>query len=314
MIVDVHNHIHPKEWVEPQLKGAKEVTLIEKGIPSATVRPSFYQIDERIEGMDRAGIDMTFLHMQNTWKRSLDDCRLVNNYVGSAVKKYPKRLQGAAHIPLPGDGNSLGELRRCVEDLGLKAVAIESSLGDVPLDSQKLWPFYQYISLKELPVLVHPAQVADYKHCLDYDLSRLLGREIDLMLGVARMIYGGIFDEFPDLKIIFAHLGGGISGLKGRLKATQPWAQHSDHMKQSFDTYFSKIYFDTAGFFMSTDEIKCALIGISPDRLLFGSDYPADYIDYEGVRKFKDMVLAIPMKEQDKAKVMGGNAARLLKL
>lgn len=314
MIVDVHNHFQPREWIEPLLMGAKEKTVYEAGVPRRNIRLLDCQFDERVEGMDRAGIDVTLLYRPSTCGMSLEDCTVVNNFVGEAVKKYPKRLVGTAHIPPMGGKKAFDELKRCVHDLGLKAVHLDSSFNDTPLDSREMWSFYREVSRLDLPIFVHPAMPMDYKLCRDYDLQRILGREFDLMLGATRMIYGGVFEEFPGLKVVFSHLGGGISGLKGRLRGVQPWVRHSDKMKQSFDAYFGKIYFDTAGFLMSTEEIKCALINIGPDRLMFGTDYPADYNSYEDVTRFKDVVLKIPMEKENSMKVMSGNAARLLKL
>lgn len=314
LVVDVHNHVHPRQWVEPVLKGAKEKTLFENGVPRMTIRQIFYQIDERVEGMDMAGVDYTVPYAPSTWERSMDDCKTVNDYMGAAIKKYPKRIVGVAHIPLPGDQAALDELKRCVLELGMKAAHMDSSLKDIGMDSKELFPFYSEVCRLDIPVLVHPGAPTGYGLCRDFDLQRLIGREFDLMLGVTRLIYGGVLDEFPDLKLVFSHLGGGISGLKARLKAVQPWVVHTDKMKRPFDAYFSKIYFDTAGFPMSSEELKCAMINIGPDQILFGSDYPADYITYDDVKKFKDMVLAVPMAERDRLNIMGGTASRLLKL
>ena len=314
MIIDAHNHINPESWVKPLLKGEKVVTLFEGGVPTVTYSTIMYEIDERVEGMDRAGVDMTLLYRPSSWNNSVEECREVNDYIGGAVKKHPKRLIGTAHVPPFAGEKAADELRRCVNDLGFKAVHLGSSLKEIPLDSPELWPFYREVTRLDIPIVIHPSMARGYKHCMDYDLQRIIGREFDLMLGVTRLIYGGVLEEFPDLKVLFSHLGGGISGLKGRLRAVQPWVQHSDRMKQSFDAYFSKLYFDTAGFYMSDAEIRCALINIGTDNILFGTDYPADYRDYELVRQFKELVLGLLPDEADRKKVMEGNAAKLLKL
>ena len=82
MIVDVHNHVNPKQWIEPLLQGAESKTIYENGIPMVTYRPIHYQIDERVEGMDRAGVDVTLLYRPGSWEKSLEDCQVVNNYMG----------------------------------------------------------------------------------------------------------------------------------------------------------------------------------------------------------------------------------------
>jgi hypothetical protein len=109
-------------------------------------------------------------------------------------------------------------LRRAINDLGLRGVTITSQVNGLSLDSPKLYDFYETACALDVVVFVHPALVpTGYEHLKDYDLPRVLGREVDLTVATTRLIAGGIFDRFPNLKIVIAHFGGGIAAVKERL-------------------------------------------------------------------------------------------------
>jgi len=127
----------------------------------------------------------------------------------------------------------------------------------------------------DAPVFVHPALVpTGYEHLKDYDLPRVLGREVDLTVATTRLIAGGIFDRYPNLKIVMAHFGGGIAAVKDRLVGK---GYRFGTLKRSFSEYYNMVFFDMAGFEGGTVALNCALEGIQPERLVFASDYPQDF-------------------------------------
>jgi aminocarboxymuconate-semialdehyde decarboxylase len=110
---------------------------------------------------------------------------------------------------------ALQEIDRAIRTLSLKGVTITSQVKGVSLDSPKLYRLYEKVCELDVPVFVHPALVPiGYELLQDYDLPRVLGREVDLTVATTRLIAGGILDRFPRLKLVIAHFGGGIAAVK----------------------------------------------------------------------------------------------------
>ena len=199
-------------------------------------------------------------------------------------------------------------------------MTITSQVNGLSLDSPKLYDFYETACALDVVVFVHPALVpTGYEHLKDYDLPRVLGREVDLTVATTRLIAGGIFDRFPNLKIVIAHFGGGIAAVKDRLIGK---GYRFGTLQKPFADYYDSIYFDMAGFEGGVVALNCALQGIRPERLVFASDYPQDFTGVntdtgKGMSELKnyiDAVRRLPLDAASHEKILGGTAADLLKL
>lgn len=235
-------------------------------------------------------------------------------------RKYPGRLVGLAQAPILEGKPALDELDRAVRKLGLHGVTITSQVHGVPLDSPKLYDFYAEVSELDVPIFVHPAMVPKgYELINEYDLARILGREMDLALAATRIIAGGILERFPSLKFVVGHFGGGISAVKDRLVAK---AYRFGTLKRPFNDYFDMLYFDLAGFEGGLTALRCALLGIKPERLVFATDYPQDFTGVstdtgrgmKALREYIGAVKGLDTSEEVKDGILGKTAARLLKL
>ena len=153
----------------------------------------------------------------------------------------------------------------------------------------------------------------------DYDLARILAREVDLALATTRIIAGGILVRFPNLKFVIGHFGGGISSIKDRLVAK---SYRFGTLKRSFEEYFNMLYFDLSGFEGGLTALRCGLLGIRPDRMVFATDYPQDFTGVStdtgrgmaAIRDYIDAVRSLDLKEEVKEGILGTTAAGLLKL
>ena len=190
----------------------------------------------------------------------------------------------------------------------------------MPLDSEQLYPFYEKVGALDVPIFIHPAMVPQgYELLLDYDLARILGREVDLAVAATRIVAGGVLERFPNLKFIIGHFGGGIAGVKDRLVAK---AYRFGTLGKPFEHYFDMLYFDMAGFEGGTTALGCALQGIRPDRLVFATDYPQDFTGVStdtgkgmaALRDYIDAIRGLPLTDAEKDAIMGGTAAKLLGL
>ena len=275
MIVDVQHHFVPIELAERRgfVRGERR-NLIEGGLPKFTLHDTLYDLDAQVRDMDVAGIDVAVLTCNLGWDASLDDCRLINDRAAEIQRRFKDRFVALAHAPVL-DVAGLRELERAVRDLGLRGVTIASQVAGHSLDAPELRPFYRTACALGASVFVHPAQLpAGYAHMQEYDLARILGRELDLQVAVTRVIAGRVLDAFPDLRLVFAHFGGGIAAIRERLAAK---AGRFGTLARPFAESFDRLYFDLAGFEGGPIALRCGLDGIRPDRLVFATDYPQDF-------------------------------------
>jgi len=322
MVIDFQHHYIPVELAKKRglYSETGRTMLQEGGLPATTMHQRLYDLDLQLDDMAQAGVDVSVLSCLLGWSAPMEECRFINDDLAAIQKKYPRRFVGLAQAPILEGKPALDELRRAIKDLGLHGVTITSQVNGLSLDSPKLYDFYETVCALDAPVFVHPALVpTGYEHLKDYDLPRVLGREVDLTVATTRLIAGGIFDRFPDLKVVIAHFGGGIAAVKDRLVAK---GYRFGTLKKPFADYFEMIYFDMAGFEGGSVALNCALQGIRPERLVFASDYPQDFTGVNtdtgrGMDELKNYIEAIrrlPLNEQSKEDVLGGTAARLLKL
>jgi predicted TIM-barrel fold metal-dependent hydrolase len=322
MVIDFQHHYIPAELAKQRgLYSETGATLLrEGGLPATTMHRRLYDLDLQLEEMDEAGVDISVLSCLLGWSAPLDDCRTINDDLAAVQKKYPGRFVGLAQAPLMDGPAALAELRRAVLDLGLRGVTITSQVNEQSLDSAKLYGFYELVCRLDVPVFVHPALVpTGYDHLRDYDLPRVLGRELDLTVATTRLIAGGIFDRYPGLKVVMAHFGGGIAAVKERLIGK---GYRFGTLKRSFGEYYDMVYFDMAGFEGGAVALSCALQGIRPERLVFATDYPQDFTGVntntgkgmKELRGYINAVRALPLEEKQKEAMLGGTAAGLLKI
>jgi predicted TIM-barrel fold metal-dependent hydrolase len=140
-----------------------------------------------------------------------------------------------------------------------------------------------------------------------------------LTVATTRLIAGGIYDRYPNLKIVMAHFGGGIAAVKDRLVAK---GYRFGTLMKPFGEYYDMVYFDMAGFEGGTTALNCALEGIRPERLVFASDYPQDFTGVNTdtgkgmseLRNYVEAVRQLPIGEKSREDMLGGTAARLLKI
>ena len=322
MVIDFQHHYIPTELAKKRglYSETGNTMLKEGGVPATTMHRRLYDLDLQLEDMDEAGVDISVLSCLLGWSAPLDECRLINNDLAAVQEKYPRRFVGLAQAPILAGPAALVELRRAIFDLGLRGVTITSQVNGYSLDAPNLYGFYELVCELDVPVFVHPALVpTGYEHLKDYDLPRVLGREVDLTVATTRLIVGGIFDRYPGLKIVMAHFGGGIAAVKERLVGK---GYRFGTLKRPFGEYYDLVYFDMAGFEGGMVALSCALQGIRPERLVFASDYPQDFTGVntdtgKGMKELRDYINAVrglPLDEKQIGAMLGGTAARLLKI
>jgi predicted TIM-barrel fold metal-dependent hydrolase len=317
MVIDFEHHYIPAELgrrlgMDPTKKEAVRTR-------DATVHSQLFDMEAQIRDMDRAGIDVAVQSCVLGWDATLENCRLINDSTAQLQKDYPHRFVGLAHAPVLDGECGLQELDRAISELGLQGATISSQVNGLSLDAREFTPFYDLMDRLGVPIFVHPAlSPKGYSLMQDYMLPVILTREFDLGVAVTRLIAGGVVERYPDLQFVFAHFGGGMAGYKERIARSS----YRFKLPRSFDDYFDRLYFDMAGFEGSPIPLRCALEIIKPEHMVFATDYPQNFNNNDpkqgksadGVGEYIDEIRRLPLESKIKEDMLGGTAAKLLKL
>jgi predicted TIM-barrel fold metal-dependent hydrolase len=271
-----------------------------------------------------AGLDKTvisnavhYLRFCKTTKETVDALESSNRYLAKCRDDNPEKFVHMATC-VPGGGDEcLKELERAVKQDDARAVIINSShQGHYP-DEDAARPFFKLVTDLDIPVFVHPGDCTT-PATTDYRLASSIGRPADNCLCLARLIVRGVFENFPALKLVGSHLGGGICEVIGRMDYAYNLLDFSFFLgpyepiliKHPPSHYLkTRLYLDSASYTPLAAEMTLKTVG--EDRFLFGTDSPPMIpLKMEGLK----MMDQIGMTPAQRAKVMGENAARLLKL
>lgn len=261
--------------------------------------------------------------------------RVLNDSMASLMEESKGKLIGAGTIPMAGmEQGGRQEMERAINTLGLKAINVLSNINGKPLDSPEFEPFLAQAAEMGVPVYMHPsdpASSARRSYEAEYDLMHNFGWPYDTTLVLSRLVFSGIMERYPSLKIMTHHLGGGmIAFFMGRSEETYD-AENPDniHGERSpaftegggvvpgrlFD-YFSRFYWDTAvgG---SAPAIRCVYDVFGADNMLFGTDYPLGLRGPQGdhrLAEYPKVIESVGLPEEDKKKIFADNARRMLNL
>ncbi|WP_019634109.1 amidohydrolase family protein [Actinomadura atramentaria] len=320
-VIDCHHHYVPPALVARYDAGRSDTQVAPAGMTKINSHPGLSDTAERLRVMDAAGVDVAVLSSILSWDASTAECRVTNDAFAELQASRPDRFAGLAHVPRGMTAESLKEVDRALGDLGLRGLSLPSQPDGLPLDAPELWPLYAKACERDVPIFVHPAMPPrGYALIGDYDLSRIVGRELDLVLQTTRIIASGLLDRFPALTFVMSHMGGGIAAITERLRGKQH--RFGPHLERSFDDYLGRIYFDLAGFEGGEGALACALTALDPANLVFGTDYPQDFSGVgsveakgaAGIAAYVRAITALDLPDGAADAMLGGNAARLLKL
>jgi predicted TIM-barrel fold metal-dependent hydrolase len=217
----------------------------------------------------------------------------------------------------PLEASQVREGERCLGPLGFKGLLITSSWHGEFIDSEAAFAFWEWAQDRQVPVFIHPPRVPiGHQQQMDqYKLDELVGRPFDTAMALARMILSGLLDRYPRLKIVVAHMGGGLLPVIGRLDFG--WRLGCEGMPQSAvirckerpSDYLAKLSVDTMGFWAPHVAEAVEVFGV--ERVMLGTDYGPVPIDPQ---EHIDIVNGLAISAADKSKILWGNAARFFNL
>ena len=321
MRIDIHAHVVDRAYLEDLVNDAGLVaqpapggqTLLRKqGHTVAWYREPMFDIESRLREMDRLGIAMRILSLSTPnvyeWRgaRQVEAARRMNDVTAGLCRAHPGRFGGLGSLPLDDIDASLAELDRITGELGLHGVMIGSNIGGLPLNHPRFEPVWARIDALRLPVFEHPMFPANTSDMEEFELPLRVGFVFDTTVAAARMIYAGIFERYPNFPYIMAHTGGALLMILERLdNGYRLFPDCRAHISRLPSEYAKNLYYDTACFYGPALAMAHAIVGA--EHLLWGSDDP--YIGADTAH-----VDSMPIPEVEKTKILGGNAARLLKL
>jgi len=332
--IDVFPHILPRPYFERMLAVAPSQLHMQKRMRGI---PVLVDLDLRLQIMDRYEQYVQVLTIANPPIEIVggpavtpDLAALANDCMAGIVARHPRRFPNfVASLPMNNPEAALREIDRAIGQLGATGVQMYTNVNGRPLDGPEYQPLFARMAALDLPIWLHPARTpgfADYvgESRSKFDIWWAFGWPYETTAAMARLVFSGIFDRHPDLKIITHHLGamvpynemraaGGLDQLGTRTDDPEDMAALGRLARRPIE-YFHMFYGDTATF-GSWAALECGLAFFGADRVLFGTDMPFD--PEKGNGFIRDTIAAMDRMRaspEDKHKIYEGNARRMLKL
>ncbi|MGC1465524.1 MAG: amidohydrolase family protein [Pseudolabrys sp.] len=328
-IIDIYTHIFPQRFFDEMTRAAPNLENIGKRLRGVT---KLFDLDARFKEMDQFGDYRQIISLPNpaiediaTPNVGLQLARIANDSMAELCRKHPERFPAfAAAVCLTDVEGSVAEARRAVKDLGAGGVLIYTNIAGQPLDDPKFEPIFAAMAELDLPIWLHPARTASMPDYATEKKSRFemwwcFGWPYETSVAMLRMVFAGLFDRYPKLKIITHHLGGMIPfydgrvgpGLKvlGQRTSDEDYSQILPSLKRPHMDYLHDFYGDTAMFGGGAHAIRCGLEFFGADHVVFATDTPLGPI-----APTIDAIKKLELAPADQRKLMCGNAEKLLKM
>lgn len=338
MIIDFQAHVFPPAYID-EMKRLDGVVVLEAPDPHSgmtyfydkqlqcRINTATFQgqdIEKRLQLMDQLGIDIHVLTIPapGADRYGRDDAikmaRVANDAIAAIARKDPKRFIGFFTLPTASIKDSLDELERSVNELGLRGFGCFANLNGQPLDREELFPIYERLVKYQLPVYVHPtAPLATEAVGIDIMPTLIFGWAFDSTVAMTRLVYGRVLERFPEIDWVVADVGGVLAFFAQR--AINIYSGRTDEIRHKYGLQenpldsFRRFYVDTADHPAAT--LRCVKDFFTADRMVLGTNYP--YGPEEGAVLVKNSLKALDgldLNPTEKAKILGGNAAKILGL
>lgn len=335
MKIDVYTHLFPQKYFDKMVEVLPHHADIGKRVRNV---PALIDLDLRFRMLDEFGDDYRQvlslpappLELIGGPNISPELARIGNDEMARLVDKYDRFVGFTAALPLNNIEATLEETRRAVKELGANGVQMYTNLNGQPLDIPELEPLYELMNNYELPIWVHPIRPAtfpDYRteQKSKYEIWWTFGWPYETSAMMARLVFSGVFDKFPKLRIITHHLGGMVPYFEGRVGPgwDQLGARTSDEdlslvlkqLKKRPLDYFREFFYGDTALFGSLAGTQCGLAFFGVEQVLFASDSPFD--PEKGPMYIRETIKVIDQLDvtpEERSLIYEGNARRLLKI
>lgn len=321
-VIDIHCHLNvpaADAVLRPYAATSDAMKQFSSPQTDAVNRELFTQIgrklnsiEEHLTDMDAAGIDIQAISPlpgQLLYVTPPDiareGARLTNDGIAAAVASHPDRLVGMGLVPLQAPELAILEMKRCVKELGLRGIEIPSHVNGRELSSGELRPVLQAAAELGVLLFLHPLGFTHGERLKQHYFNNVLGNPIESTIALAHLVFDGVLDSLPGLKICVAHGGGYASHYWGRMDhAWRARADCREHISKPPSHYLKQLYFDTLVF--DPAELRFLVDVYGADHLCLGTDYPFDMAEPD------PLGFLASLSTGEREKIMGGTAAHLL--
>jgi predicted TIM-barrel fold metal-dependent hydrolase len=316
MVIDFSAHYIPasiiKRWEKTKSGPGKNFVYSDKNADA----------EFRLGLMEKYGVDMQAISLSapallaHPPESVPDICRLSNEENYALCKAYPKKFVNICIVSLLDMNRAMKELDYAVNELDCRGVTIETNQRGKGIDSPEYLPFYEKLAKHDLPLLLHPTNWEGYP-LVDMNqgwrMMHVFGWPFDTTQAVWRLIFGGVLDRFPSLKVVTHHLGAMFPYFQKRAETTY-LKFLKDKLPRHISEYWRHIYGDSA--LDGTDPaFPCGYAFFGPDRMVFGTDFPYGLAEGEDfIRENLEGIHKMEIGEKEKQMILGGNAKKLLKI
>ena len=332
MKIDVFNHFFPKRYFDEFIKLGPGLKDLGKRVQNV---PTIVDLDQRFRVMDEFGDFTQVLTLPAPPLEELAGpetsmllARVANDGLAELVEKHPKRFTAfVASLPMNNPDEALKELDRATARLGAVGIQVFTNVAGRPLDASELQPLLEEAARRDLPIWMHPARGADFpdykaEEKSKYEIWWTFGWPYETSVAMSRLVFSGLFERFPNIKIITHHMGGMIPYFEGRVGYgwDQLGSRTSDvdyvsllrSMKKRPIEYFRNFYADTA-LFGAQAGTRCGLDFFGIDHVLFATDMPFEPAPGLYARETIRAIESLGLTTDEKDRIYCKNAERLLK-
>ena len=324
--IDIHSHVAVPAagaFVQPHLD-PETIPLTHFATPDtkqlnqkqeADRRSRMTQYDERLKDMDAMGLDLQLVmppppqcYTTLPVEIAVKAARIVNDGIAEYVTKKPDRFAALGTVPMQDGKEAAAELARAMRELRFKGVQILTNVAGNEISDPAYAPFWAKAEELGALVLVHPNGFTEGRRLSRYYFNNVVGNPFETTLALHYLIFDGVLERHPNLKILAVHGGGYLPAYSGRID--HAWGARSDaraHLPQPPTSYLKKIYFDTVVF--TPHQLETLVRVFGADKILMGTDYPFDMGEYDPIGHLASTESFDPTTI---AAIAGGNARRLL--
>jgi aminocarboxymuconate-semialdehyde decarboxylase len=272
---------------------------------------------DRVQVLDAQGIDIQIVspappqcYYDVPKEHGRTVSRIVNEGVATFVATHPERFAGLGTIPLQDPAAAVSELEFVVGTLDFRGVEILTNVNGIELSSAEFDPVWAKASEIGAVVMLHPLGFTEARRFEDYYFTNVIGNPLDTTVALHHLIFGGVLERHPDLKILAVHGGGFLPAYSGRID--HAWGARADargSLPEPPSSYLAKMYFDTTVF--TSHQLEYLVRQYSSDHILMGTDYPYDMAEYYPLQH---VVSAAALSDREKANVAGESSVRFFGL
>ena len=324
-VVDVHNHYYPPRYLEALRKGPSAVHVTEDAEGNPLLHyPGDYNIAVRghrdiafrADVLAREGVATQVLSLTTpgvhveTPARAVELARLVNDAFAAVVHERRPHFTALATLPLNDPAASVAELARAMTILGLPGAMLFSNVNGVALADRRYWPLYEEADRLGAVLHIHPTSPVGVQAMTEYWLMPLVGFLFDTTLAAAHLVFAGVLERWPRIRWVLSHLGGALPYLAERLdRGFHAFRECRTHIARPPSHFLRRCFYDTVNF--DAGALRLAIEFAGADHVLAGSDYPHQIGSIPLMLK---SIEELPIPPEQRAAILGGNAAGLLGL